>query len=150
MITLDGIQLFPVIAAHPALFAGSRDLINATAEKVVLAAVTDASLDLDRARALAAALGDDGFNLALDHLTAAKLKAVLKRIDANFKVPAGFSENAFRQRIFGIVKGTTEPAPKGKGSPPRGDRPAAQPISAESPLPEFSKSMGAKPRRRAD
>jgi hypothetical protein len=150
MITLDGFQLFPVIAAHPHLFASSRDLIHGTAEKVVLAAVTDPTLDLPGAKALFAALGEAGFTLALDHLGGNKLKNVLRRVDANFKPPATFGEAAYRERILGVVRGTTPVAPptaKAGKSTAEGGRKRSKAAPAAPSPPEFSRSAGAKPRR---
>lgn len=145
MITLDGYKLFPLMAENRELFAPAESQIHAAAEKAVLAVLADSALNLERGKALKRVIGPQSFGAALDVLAASKLKALIKRIDTAFKVPATYDEHAMRRHIQGLVDGTIEPKAPGKPGKAKASKANA---AAPAEVRGLSSSMTARPGRR--
>lgn len=140
--TLDGYAVFAAIGSHPDLFEGAEQIVNQTAQKILLATLKKHADTNAKLAAVRSAVGSSSFGIALDMLGAGDLKKLLKANDPHCTKLATGSPDDHRAQLDALAAGSEVLSPKP-------EKTIKQPKAKKSPKSEepasWPTSMGGKP-----
>ena len=142
---VDGAAILAAIAKSPTDFSMDIGQINALALATLLARLKDKALKLPHVRSLARAVGSHDFGLALDHMPAKDVTALIKRLDSKHPDLRTADAEWHKGQIIRLAEGASEPASPAT-RPTRAPRPAAPPKAKVPKTGEVMKSKALKPR----
>jgi hypothetical protein len=146
--TSDGFAVFKAIADNRDVFSTVESAINQAAQKIMVAAVKNSALDLNRLSGLRRAVGPDEFGLLLDYLSAADLKRILKKTDRHLPGVADKTEDEQRTHIERLAAGSVKVSAKPE-RPPSRPRGRTTPNAPNADEPQWPTAIRARPARRA-
>ncbi len=117
-IDIDGFAVLGAIAARRETFASLGVEASEAARGLVVKRLKDKSLTLPQLVEVAAALGCETFDLILDNLSDAEVKALLGKIDKHGPEAKGDSAPAKRRHVSRLAKVEVSPSgPAAKAAP---------------------------------
>lgn len=109
---IDGYAVLGAIARKPDAFPAIKNDVSKISRTLVVKQLKEKSLSLDMARDVVAAIGDDAFDMILEPMTDAEIKALLSKIDKFDVDTRKESAQIQRKHISQLVKGEKAPAIK--------------------------------------
>jgi hypothetical protein len=145
--TSDGFAIFKAIAVNRDVFSAVESAINQAAQKILVAAVKNSALDLNRLLALRRAVGAEEFGLLLDDLSAGDLRKIIKKADRHLPGIANKIEDELRTHIERLATGSVDVSAEPE-RPTRRPRSRATPQTPNADAPEWPTAIRARPARR--
>lgn len=121
-IDIDGFVVLGAIARRPDCFPAVKAEVAKTAKGFVVKQLKDKALTLEQLKAIGEAVDLDAFDLIVDGMSDAEIKAVLAKVDKLNDEAKGAAPQAQRKQISDLVRGRIVPA--ARAEKPKLEKPA--------------------------
>ena len=117
-IEVDGFVVLGAIARRPECFPALKAEVAKTAKGFVVKQLKDKALTLDQLKAIGEAVDLDAFDLIVDGMSDAEVKAVLAKVDKLNEAAKAAAPQAQRKQMSDLVRGRVLPASKSEKPKP--------------------------------
>lgn len=151
-LALNGLEIVRSVVENPTVFTDVREQVQKAALAIVTAQFKSKMLDLDKVRAMRAAIGPETFTMLMEHLPDNVLAASTKKIDPHNPDQRGAPGNWHRKTIDALASGQAPTEKPGKPSPqPRNATPArrsaSRRVTEENFYPKSMEAVGSRKRQ---